>query len=145
MSIVKLFCHGSKRDMGESLIYTKLIIVFTPNLEFFPDSGVIHGCTTFKLMKGYQRLKKKDQLFNLKFLIFLFLQSNVSDNKCYKQKWCMLFFTTIKQVVSVVVCVCNCTHQMEKIAISMWIPKRAMLIKGRHLFAAQCLLEEIQQ
>ena len=51
MSIGNLFCRGFKRDGRERLIYTKLIIVFTPNLEFFPDSEVIHGSTTFKLTK----------------------------------------------------------------------------------------------
>ena len=35
-----------------TFIYIKLIIVFLPNIEFFPDSKVIHGSTTFKLTKG---------------------------------------------------------------------------------------------
>ena len=46
------------------------------------------------------------------FLIFLY--SSVPDNKYHKQKWCILFFTCIKLVVHVLVCVCNGTHQMEK-------------------------------
>ena len=36
----------------DCLIYAKLIIVFTPNLEFPPYSEVIHGSTTFELTKG---------------------------------------------------------------------------------------------
>ena len=38
----KLFYRGSKRDTLKHLIYAKLIIVFTPNLEFSPYSEVIH-------------------------------------------------------------------------------------------------------
>ena len=34
-----------------TLIYAKLIIVFTSNIEFSPDSEVVHGSTTFKLTK----------------------------------------------------------------------------------------------
>ena len=36
----------------DCLIYGKLIIVFTPNLQFSPYSEDIHGSTTFKLTKG---------------------------------------------------------------------------------------------
>ena len=35
---------------------------------------------------------------------FHFLLSDVPDNKCYKQKWRMLFFTLIKSMARVVVC-----------------------------------------
>ena len=35
---------------------------------------------------------------------FHFLYFNVSDNKCYKQKWRVLFFTRIKLVASVLSC-----------------------------------------
>ena len=38
-------------------------------LRIFPYSKVIHGSTTFKLMKGLLRLKKNDQLLNLIFFI----------------------------------------------------------------------------
>ena len=50
--LLKLFCCGSPRDTWDCLIYAKLIIVFTPHLEFSPYSEVIHGSTTFKLTKG---------------------------------------------------------------------------------------------
>ena len=50
--LLKLFCPGSQRHTQDCLIYAKLIIVFTPNLEFSPYSEVIHGSTTFKLTKG---------------------------------------------------------------------------------------------
>ena len=39
--LLKLFCPDSKRDTQEYLLYIKLIIVFTPNLEFFPYFEVI--------------------------------------------------------------------------------------------------------
>ena len=47
----KLFCHGSQSDTPDCMIYAKLIIVFTPNLEFPPYSEVIHGSTILKLTK----------------------------------------------------------------------------------------------
>ena len=47
-----LFCPGSERDTQDCWLYAKLIIVFTSNLEFSPDSEVIDGSTTFKLTKG---------------------------------------------------------------------------------------------
>ena len=50
--LLKLFCHDSKKDTQESLIYTKVIVVFTPNLEFSSYYEVIHGSATFKLARG---------------------------------------------------------------------------------------------
>ena len=48
---------------------------------------VIHGSTTFKLIKGYQRLKKNDTIqFWCFWSSFHFLHSNVPDNKCHKEK-----------------------------------------------------------
>ena len=47
----KLFCHGSQSDTPDCVIYAKLIIVFTPNLEFLPYSEVLHGSTILKLTK----------------------------------------------------------------------------------------------
>ena len=47
--LLKLFCHGSKKDTQESLTYTK---VFTLNLEFSSYYEVIHGSATFKLARG---------------------------------------------------------------------------------------------
>ena len=47
--LLKLFWYDSQRD---TQVCAKLIIVFTPNLEFSPYLEVIHGSTTFKLTKG---------------------------------------------------------------------------------------------
>ena len=47
-----MVCRGSQRDTWDCFIYAKLIVVFTPNLEFSPYSEVIHGSTTFKLTEG---------------------------------------------------------------------------------------------
>ena len=52
-----------------AMIYAKIIIVFTPNLEFSPYSEAIHGSAVFRLTKDYQRLN--DDLFNLILLFFL--------------------------------------------------------------------------
>ena len=98
--LLKLFCRGSKRDTRERLMYAKLIILFTSNLEFpsYPFnlkkfwkkySEVIHGSTTFKLIK---RLKKKKitvqfDVFKFSFTFFIAMVQTVSDiNKsgaCY--------------------------------------------------------------
>ena len=67
----QLFWCGSWRNTRKSLLYARVMIVFTPNWEFFRYSEVIHGTTTFNLTEGRQRLKKNYQLFNLMFLIFL--------------------------------------------------------------------------
>ena len=50
--LLNLFCCGSKKDTQKRLIYTKLIIVLSPNIEFFPYYKVIYGSATFKLAKG---------------------------------------------------------------------------------------------
>ena len=41
-------------------------------------------------------------VFDLCFIHFL--HCNVPDNKCYKQKWSVLFFTRIKLVAHVLAC-----------------------------------------
>ena len=88
---LKFYCRGSQRDSRDFSIYTKLIIVLTPNLELSSYSNVIHGSTTFKLTKSSQRLKKNDNYLVWCFWsLFHFIF--VSDNKCHKQKWCVLFF-----------------------------------------------------
>ena len=105
----KFFCRDSKRDTRESLIYIKLIMVFTPNLEFSPYSEVIYGITTFKLTKGYQRLKKnkwsttQSDVFGLYLIFFIRMSQAVSvvnkSGVCY-------FFTRIKLVARVLACAC---------------------------------------
>ena len=101
LDFLSFFCCGSQRDTRDFSIYAKLIIVLTPNLELSPYSNVIHGNTTFKLTKSSQRLKKNDNhsvWCFWSFFHFIF----VPDNKCHKQKWCVLFFfTRIKLVVRV--------------------------------------------
>ena len=87
-------------------------------LEFSPYPEAIHGYTTFKLKKCWQRLKENDHLFNSLFSFFHFLHSNIPDNKCHKQKWRMLFFYTHQTSGTCAgVCACNRTHQMNKTEI----------------------------
>ena len=62
------------------------------------------NATLIIVTKGQQRLKKNDQLFNLMFLFFYFVHSNVADSKCHKQKWRTLFFTRIRLVARVLAC-----------------------------------------
>ena len=87
-----------------------MIIAFTPNLGFSPNSEVIHGRTTLKLTKSLKSLKKNDSYSIWCFWFsFHFLHCNVPD-KCYKQKWEVLFFTCIKLVACVLVCASTIAH-----------------------------------
>ena len=61
------------------------------------------------------------------FEFFHFLYCNIPDNKCYKQKWGMLFFTHIMLMVHVLVCVRAIAHikwrrLLMEFAIAMVIP-----------------------
>ena len=121
LDFLSCFCHGSQRDAQDCLIYAKLIMLFTPNLEFSPYSEVIHESTTLEVTKGYQRLKKSDNYSFWCFWSFLhFLLCNASDSKCYKQKWDVLFFTHIKLVVHVLVCVSHASNGKD--CITSWVP-----------------------
>ena len=70
--LLKSFCNSSRRDTEERLLYAKLNIVFTPNLEFSHYSEAIHGSATSKLTKRKQSLKKNGQLLNLMFFYLSF-------------------------------------------------------------------------
>ena len=121
LDFLSFFCCGSQRVTRDFSIYAKLIIVLTPNLELSPYSNVIHGNTTFKLTKSSQRLKKNDNhsvWCFWSFFHFIF----VPDNKCHKQKWCVLFFFYTHQTSGA----CDGTHQMEQTALAssgIFIPK----------------------
>ena len=99
-----LFCPGSKRDTPELLMYIKLIIVFTPNLEFSPNSEVIQY---MEVQHSSEWKYNNDQRKMINYSVwcfwslFHFFHFTVPDNKCHRQKWCMLFITCIKQVVCV--------------------------------------------
>ena len=57
---LKLFCCGSQSDIRDCLIYAKLIIVFTPNLEFPPYLEAIHGsATNIQANKRLTKVKEK--------------------------------------------------------------------------------------
>ena len=101
--LLKLFCRDSMRDTRGHLIYAKPIIVLTLNLEFSLYSEVIHGSATFKLTKGLRKVINYSIWCFWSF--FCFLHSNIPDNKCYKQKWHVLFFKHIKLLASVLACV----------------------------------------
>ena len=49
------------------------------------------------------------------FLFFDFLHSKVPDNKCREEKVaCAIFYMHQNSGVCAGVCMCNCTHQMDK-------------------------------
>ena len=81
------------------LIYAKLIMIFTPNWEFslVQMSYMVVFCSFFH-----------------------FLRYNVSDNKCHKQKCCVLFFTCIKLVVCVLACAHAIGHIKWRRLCHMW-------------------------
>ena len=105
--LLRLFWCNSKRDTPEHLIYAKLIMVFILNIAFSLYSKVQHS-SIWKFKKDYRKTINYSIWCFWSF--YYFLSSNVPANKCHKQKWCMLFFTRIKLVASVLVC----AHQMEK-------------------------------
>ena len=105
------------KEYSGTLIYAKLIIVFTPNLEFSPYPEAIHGSTTFKLRKGWWKM----------------INNSVW---CF---WSFVFFSTMSQTINVInisggegaifymhqncdacagVCACNRTHKMEKTGLN---------------------------
>ena len=108
--LLKLFCPGSKRDTQKCLLYIKLIIVFTPNLEFFPYSEVIQYMVNIQANKSITKIKENYSIWCFWSLLNLF-HSNVPANKCHRQKWCVLFFTRIKLVA----CVLACVHAITRI------------------------------
>ena len=75
----KLFCHGSQSDTPDCMTYAKLIIVFTPNLEFPPYSEVIH----IKANKMLTTVKEKwltiqFDVFNPSFIFFIAMSQTIS-------------------------------------------------------------------
>ena len=92
---------------GNVWFIAKRFNVFTRNLEFSPHSEVKHGTAIFKPTKGQRKRLKKNYSIMTNYSIwyfwssFHFLHSNVPGNKCHKKKWCVLFFTHIKLVASV--------------------------------------------
>ena len=108
------------------------------SLQIFPYSEVMYRSTTFKLIKDKQRLKQDNHQFNLMFLFFHFLHSNVSDNKCHKQKWHMLFFTHIKLVVCVLARVhaitCIKQRRLVMIIVTGGFPKKSFFLLILFLF-----------
>ena len=82
----------------------------------FTHSEIIHGSKTLKLTKGWQRLKKNDQPFNLMFLVFLSFSSfqcprqQVSQTEVARASFC----THQTSGMCAGVCAWNGMHQMEK-------------------------------
>ena len=103
--LLKLFCPGSRKDTQECLLYIKLIIVFTPHLEFFPYYEVIPYMEAQQANKSITKIKKMINYSIWCFWsLFHFFHSNVTDNTCHRQRWCVLFFTRIKIVVRMLAC-----------------------------------------
>ena len=112
------------------LIHAKLIIVFTKtkNFPLFWSHTWMYNTETWKLTKVYRKIKGQRKMTNyyLWFFCFFFhfLCFNVPDNKCHKQKWCLLFFTRIKLVACVLACV-------RAIACIKW--RRLQVVISSHL------------
>ena len=113
-----MFCCRSKRDTQDVWFLTKWFRVFAQNFKFSVYSKVIHGTTAFKLRKGQKKLMNYPNL--IFFIFFHFLHSNVPDIKCHKQMWCVLFFTSLKLVASVLACI----NQMKKTVHKSQVPTK---------------------
>ena len=97
--LLKLFCLGSKRNTQEYWLYVKLMIVFTPNFEFFPYSEVIQYMEVqHSSEQKYNKNFKKMINYSIWCFwpLFHFFHSNVPDSKCHRQRWRVLFFARIK-------------------------------------------------
>ena len=68
--------------------------------------------------EGLTKVKEKWSIVLNLMLCFLSFSLFQCLRLSHKQKWHMLFFTCIKLVVHVLVCACNCMHQMEKTVIN---------------------------
>ena len=87
----KLFYLGSKKDTRKRLIYAKLMIVFTPNVEFCFYFEVIHGYN----FQANERLKKNTEkwstiqfdVFDLSFVFSIPIRQAISvinrSGACY--------------------------------------------------------------
>ena len=146
----KLFYLGSKKDTRERLIYAKLMIVFTPNVEFCFYFEVIHGYN----FQANERLKKNTEKWSTIWCFwsfFRFLYSNTSGNKYHKQKWRVLFFTCIKLVARVLACARSIAHikwtrliwAFDRVQMCLWYLERfwdcinLVLATGHHYFNQQ--------
>ena len=133
-----LSCFGVVfiRDTGEHVIYAKLIMVFILNLAF---SSYSDSYRNYNIQANGSSTKIKEKWSTWCFWSFYhFFCSNVPANKCHKQKWCMLFFTCIKLVVSVLVCVhaitCIKWRILMTTSILSWIKFYKISIKIRIFF-----------
>ena len=76
--------------------------VFSAKIWFMKVSPRIVKYESLVTKSNPERLKKNDQLFKLCFWSSIhFFHFNVPENECHKQKWCVLFFTCINKVASV--------------------------------------------
>ena len=84
--LLKLFCNGSERDAW-GCWYMPKRLKFSFQIRIFPYSEVTHGSTTLKLTKVNKKVKEKWSTIKFDVFFFHFLNSNVPNNKSYKQKW----------------------------------------------------------
>ena len=106
LNYLSCFCHGSKNNTQESLIYAKLIIYsITPNLEFSPYYEVIYRSATFKLAKNIKVKAKWSTVQCIQYFLsfFYFFHPNGPDNKCTEVV--RVIFHTHETVASVLACV----------------------------------------
>ena len=126
--LFKLFYPGSERNTLECWLYIKLTIIFAPNLEFFPSSGVIYSTWKYNIQVNESITKIKEKWSIIQFDAFdlscIFFYSNVPDNKCHRQKWCVLFFTCFKLVVRMLACVHAIARIMRRRLLLMPITKK---------------------
>ena len=112
LSSFTLVLRGIHRNI--CYISIQLIITFTQNFSL-----ILNSQSTWKYNiqanKNITKIKEKWSIiqFDGFALCFIFFHSNVSDNKCHRQKWHVLFFTHIKLMAHVVACA-HVSHTSNK-------------------------------
>ena len=117
--LLKLFCHSSKRDTQEYLLYIKLIIVFTQNFSLILKS---HSTWKYNIQakESITKIKEKPSIiqfiqFDAFVFYFAFFHFSVPNNKCHRQKWHVLLFTHIKLAV----CLPDIAH-IKRRRLDLW-------------------------
>ena len=116
--ITYVFCHGSKRVTWKHWYMPNWLQYF---LQTFFRIFPLFWSHTWKWKRNIQVNKMLTKVnekwstiqfdaFSMFCSFFHFIHSIVQDNKFHKQKWHMLFFTCIKLMMLVVVCVHAIAH-----------------------------------
>ena len=99
---LKLFCRGCQRVLRIVWYMPNWLYSIHSKLWIFPKFR--RHTWKYNIQAKKRLTKVKEKLIWCFLSFFHFLHCNVPDNKCYKEKWGVLFFTRIKLVARVLSC-----------------------------------------